>query len=79
MGFDAGGIRDWLRDGETGYLVPWMDIATMTRRMDALLADKELARRLGQQGRAFVDRAYSFEDYIARLTATLDSLAAGTD
>jgi glycosyltransferase involved in cell wall biosynthesis len=77
VGFDAGGIRDWLRDGETGYLIPWMDIETMSQRLDQLLGDKELARRLGAQGREFVNRVYNFEDYIARLGSTLASFPAG--
>ena len=79
VGFDAGGIRDWLRDGETGYLVPWMDIPTMSQRLDQLLGDKELARRLGAQGREFVNRVYNFEDYIARLRSTLASFPAGSN
>ena len=74
VGFDAGGIRDWLRDGETGFLVPWMDVGRMADRIDFLLAHKDEARRLGAQGRAFVNRAYDFEPYVARMTRFFQDL-----
>lgn len=74
VGFDAGGIRDWLRNGETGYLVPWMDTAALAARIDELLMDKEKAKRLGAQGRDFVNRAYAFEPYVARMKRVFDAL-----
>ncbi len=77
VGFDAGGIRDWLRDGETGYLIPWMDIRTMAARFDFLMTHKDEARRLGEQGREFVNRVYHFDAYIARMKAAFTALAEG--
>jgi glycosyltransferase involved in cell wall biosynthesis len=50
VGFDAGGIREWLFDGENGFLVPWMDTDAFAARMEQLLRDKELARKLGRAG-----------------------------
>jgi glycosyltransferase involved in cell wall biosynthesis len=74
VGFDAGGIRDWLRDGETGFLIPWMDLRAMAEKIDYLLAHKDEARRLGEQGRAFVNRDYAFDPYIERMKATFREL-----
>jgi len=76
VGFDAGGIRDWLRDGETGYLIPWMDTRLMAERLDYLLSHKDVARRLGEQGREFVNRVYDFDAYIARMKETFHALSA---
>src|SRR5580658_2801799 len=45
VGFDAGGIREWLFDGENGFLVPWKDIKCFAERIERLLRDKDLARR----------------------------------
>ncbi len=70
VGFDAGGIRDWLRDGETGFLIPWMDVKKMAEKIDYLLAHKDVAHRLGEQGRDFVNREYAFDPYIARMKKT---------
>ena len=74
VGFDAGGIRDWLRDGETGFLIPWMDVTAMTARIDELLNDKDKAKRLGEQGREFVNRAYAFTPYIERMKRVFHAL-----
>lgn len=74
VGFDAGGIRDWLRDGETGFLIPWMDLGGMAQKIDYLLSHKDEARRLGEQGREFVNREYAFEPYIERMKAMFGQL-----
>ncbi len=76
VGFDAGGIGDWLRDGETGFLIPWMDLRSMADRIDYLLSRKEEARRLGEQGRDWVSHEYAFEPYIERMKATFVDLIA---
>jgi glycosyltransferase involved in cell wall biosynthesis len=56
VAFDAGGIREWLRDGETGFLVPWKNTALFARRIEQLLEDKPLARLMGRTGRTWVKR-----------------------
>jgi glycosyltransferase involved in cell wall biosynthesis len=48
VAFDAGGIREWLTDGENGYLIAWKNIDLFAARLEQLLRDKALARRLGQ-------------------------------
>jgi len=67
VAFDAGGIKDWLIDGEDGYLVPWMDREKFAARIDQLLNDKPLAKKLGEAGLKFVSERYDFETYIGDL------------
>ncbi len=67
VAFDAGGIRDWLTDGQTGFLVPWSDVDQYAARIDQLLQDKPLARRLGENGLKFVSERYDFDGYIGDL------------
>ena len=67
VAFDAGGIKDWLHDGQNGFLVPWMDRAKFAARIDQLLNDKPLARKLGEAGLKFVSDTYDFETYIGDL------------
>jgi len=67
VAFDAGGIRDWLTDGENGFLIPWMDLDLFAGKLNALLADKQLARDMGANGRARFERDYQFDEYITRL------------
>jgi len=67
VAFDAGGIKDWLRDGQNGFLVPWLDRAAFAARLDQLLNDKPLAQKLGEAGLKFVSERYDFETYIGDL------------
>lgn len=71
VGFRAGGLEDWLVDGETGLLVPEQDIAAYATALEKLLTDRELAVRLGRGGLSRVRSEYSFDSYIDRLEAHL--------
>jgi len=64
VAFDAGGIKEWLLNGYNGYRVPWMDRAAFAARVEDLLRDKPLARRMGEQGRKMVSECYEFSAYI---------------
>jgi glycosyltransferase involved in cell wall biosynthesis len=48
---DVGGLRELVRDGATGTLVPPGDPAALADALRLLLADRELRRRLGTAGR----------------------------
>jgi len=48
---DVGGLRDLVSDGETGLLVPPRDAEALRDALERLLADRELRRRLGANGR----------------------------
>ena len=50
---DSPGIRESVRPGETGFLVPHGDAGAMAERMEALAADPGLVARMGAAGRAF--------------------------
>jgi len=67
VAFDAGGIQDWLIDGQNGFLVPWMDRRQFAARLKQLLTDKPLARQLGENGLKFVSERYDFDQYIRDL------------
>jgi glycosyltransferase involved in cell wall biosynthesis len=83
VAFDAGGIKDWLKDGHNGYLVPWMGRRAFAAAIDDLLRDKAKARRMGENGFALVSEQYDFERYVAGLEAMFrritKSRAAKTD
>jgi glycosyltransferase involved in cell wall biosynthesis len=67
VAFDAGGIGEWLFNGENGFLVPWMDRAQFALRIDELLANKTLARLLGERGRQLLRDKFNFDQYISGL------------
>ena len=77
VAFDAGGIKDWLLDGENGFLVPWMDRAKFAVRVEQLLNDKPLAKKLGEAGLKLVSERYDFETYIGDLEKMFARVIAG--
>jgi glycosyltransferase involved in cell wall biosynthesis len=74
VGFDAGGIKDWLKDGVNGYLVPWMNRDLFAQRLDELLQDKSKAKLLGENGFEFVSERYDFPTYITDLETMFASV-----
>ncbi|HET7250705.1 MAG TPA: glycosyltransferase family 4 protein [Gemmatimonadales bacterium] len=50
---DSPGLRETVRHGETGFLVPHGDTAALAERMVALAKDQALVERLGAAARAF--------------------------
>ena len=55
-----------VRDGETGLLVPVDDAPALARAIRTLLADRELAARLGQAGRAAFDARFTESIVVAQ-------------
>lgn len=68
---DSGGAPDAVREGETGYVVPGRDVATVAARVADLLADRDLARRLGATGRAWVEAEWCWETQAERMAHLL--------
>jgi glycosyltransferase involved in cell wall biosynthesis len=55
VAFRAGAIGEWLRDGQNGFPVPWNDTAAFAMRLEQLLQNKELARRMGATARESIN------------------------
>lgn len=56
LGFDADGVRDLVRDGETGTLVPGGDTAAFTRKLVTLVDQPQLRARMGLRARATAEQ-----------------------
>jgi len=67
VAFAAGGISEWLFDGQNGFLVPWMDRAAFAERIEQMLNHKTLARQLGARGRQLLRDKFNFDQYISGL------------
>src|SRR5207302_2676007 len=59
VAFDAGGIREWLLNGQNGFLVPRMDRVQFANRLEELLLNKTLARQMGARGRQWARDKYN--------------------
>jgi len=69
VAFAAGGISEWLVDGQNGFLVPWMDRKQFAARINQLLTDKSRGRELGARGRQLLRDKFNFDQYISGLEA----------
>ena len=72
---DSPGLRESVRHGITGYLVPHGDANALAERMLALAADPELVARLGRAARTFAE-GLSWESAARATEAQLQRVAA---
>jgi glycosyltransferase involved in cell wall biosynthesis len=71
VAFRVGGIPEWCRDGETGILVERQDSAGLAAAIERLLADPELARKMGAQGHAFQEEGFPRDRHVRELEGAL--------
>ncbi len=71
---DVGGAREAIVEGETGYLVPSGDDATMADRIISLLREPEKARAMGEQGRRIVAQGFSRDAQLERTTELYETM-----
>ena len=70
---DSGGAPDAILEGETGYVVPGRDTGALANRIIGLLQDPGTARAMGEKGRAWVERDWTWDRAAARLRALIDA------
>ena len=76
VGARAGGVPDVIADGQDGLLAPFGDIAAIAGAIGRLLADRELARRLGAAGRAKVLGELTWDRIYTQVRQVYDELTA---
>ena len=64
VGFDVGGVSDWLKDGENGILVKQRDTSAFAFALDKLACDSALREKLGDNGYSFVVKNFSKEKFL---------------
>ncbi len=69
----VGGLTGTVRDGETGYLVPWLCPEPFAERIELLLDNEPLRRSLGEAAREAVSR-YRWENVAAGVLDVYESL-----
>ncbi|MFI0444973.1 glycosyltransferase family 4 protein [Actinomadura sp. 6N118] len=68
---DSGGAPDAVLNGETGVVVPGRSVRAVAEALIDLLLDPERARKMGDQGRAWIEREWRWKIQSARLDAML--------
>ena len=69
-------VREVVKDGETGVLVPPGDPVAMREAILRLLSDASERQRLGRNARAAVEQRHALYDYAARLYAVTEGAVA---
>ena len=72
---DSGGAKETVVDGETGLLVDGRQVGQVADAVAELLADPARARRMGQAGRARVERHHAWPAIAAKLAGWLREAA----
>ncbi len=69
----VGGLTGTIKDGETGYLVPWLCPEPFAERIELLLDNEPLRRNLGESAREAVG-VYRWENVSDRILAVYEEL-----
>lgn len=72
VGFDCGGVSEWLRHERSGLLVPRKDIRGFSDALELLINDPGYACRLGDEGRTWVENYMSEGSYVSGFKLMLD-------
>jgi phosphatidylinositol alpha-1,6-mannosyltransferase len=72
IGSTADAASHVIRNGETGLLVPYGDVAALEGALVGLLGDPEKARRLGEGARRLAVEHFTYPRFRERLLAALD-------
>lgn len=68
VGFDVGGVKDWLCDGVTGFVVKPKDTVALAESMVRLLRDRNLNQQFGSAARRIALEKFSPQPHLDRLT-----------
>jgi glycosyltransferase involved in cell wall biosynthesis len=69
------GVQSVVRDGVTGFCVPVSDTTAFTQKLESLMRDPELRRRMGAEGRGIYQNEYTREKYRNRMQEVFLSAA----
>jgi glycosyltransferase involved in cell wall biosynthesis len=64
---EVGGLRDLVKNGETGLLFKPEDVKQLAERISNILNDDKMAEEMGLRGRNFVEEDFTIEKIIEKL------------
>jgi glycosyltransferase involved in cell wall biosynthesis len=71
---DAGGCRELVQHGRTGYVVPIDDVEGMTSAVAEMLSQPGLALEMGRRARERLEQNFSIERMVGSTAATYDAV-----
>ncbi len=76
VGFDSGGVSDWLKNDETGVLVPPKDVRALQDGIESLLVDRVKHERLCREAYQQANTHYTEQVHLKRLLSIYQEAAA---
>ncbi len=70
---DVGGNQEMMADGQTGFLVKQGSHEQIIDKLSLLLADKELSKKMGNNGRKFIEDKFNWEFVTKNFIQTIES------
>jgi glycosyltransferase involved in cell wall biosynthesis len=64
---DVGGVRDILKDGETGFVVPPKDAPALAEKLGLLITEKEIREKMSQNGWKFVEEQFHYTTLVRNM------------
>lgn len=64
---DVGGVRQWLKDGVNGILVPPKDSSALAHAVGRLISSPDLLSRMGEAGLATIRKGFLPGQHVARM------------
>lgn len=63
----VGALPEFVEDGKTGFLLPHDGVEAWAGAIERLAGDLAMARAMGEEARALVEKRYTLSDHLARL------------
>jgi glycosyltransferase involved in cell wall biosynthesis len=74
IGFDSGGISEWLKNDVNGFLVPVGSYREMAMKIDVLLENRIQRRAMGIAGRRLYEERFTKETHVSKLLDIFDGI-----
>lgn len=79
IAYNHGALPSVIKDGVTGFLIPFGSPLSAINCLDAFLKDQDMLRDMGEAGRERAIRLFSLEVLAFNVNAVLDAVIAGKD
>jgi glycosyltransferase involved in cell wall biosynthesis len=75
VAFDTGGPRDFVKNGQTGFLAEWDNTEDLANKILMLLEDEKGARNMGRTARQLVEKEFTLEHQAEKYSALYKEIA----
>lgn len=67
VAFDVGGVREWLIDGENGFLIKRKDVIGAANAINTILNDQKIMKNMGAYGLRLIQEKFSIVEHSNKL------------